>query len=174
MIPSGFQCAIIGLIAQLFSSKKSDAVGTIAAIRHRAQRQEYDHDHQGERHRQPATPDSRPHPSRHQGPQCRSRRSPDLRPGHRPLPGRPHLTAKFPDESLLVVDPAGPAVPRGRAKTYALACARHLPAHSPAHLTRLPNVSRVNRAPLRHVLASRRSSRPRGPLYCRPLHRNWA
>ena len=46
-----------------------------------------------------------------------------------------HFTAKFPDESLLVVNPTGPIVPRGRAKTEALARARQLPAHSPAHLS---------------------------------------
>ena len=41
------------------------------------------------------------------------------------------FTAKFPDQSLIVVSPTGPAVPRGRAKTDALARARRLPTHSP-------------------------------------------
>ena len=58
------------------------------------------------------------------------------------------FTATFPDQSLLVASPTGPAVPRGRAKTAALARARPLP----AHLTRLPDVSRGNRVTLRHVL----------------------
>ena len=48
----------------------------------------------------------------------------------------PHrFTAKFTDESLLVVEPGGPAVPRGRAKTDALARAHRLPAHSPTQLS---------------------------------------
>ena len=45
------------------------------------------------------------------------------------------FTATFPDESLLVVEPGGPAVPRGRAKTDALARAHRLPAHSPTQLS---------------------------------------
>ena len=45
------------------------------------------------------------------------------------------FTAKFPDQSLLVVEPSGPAVPRGRAKTEVLARAHRLPAHSPAQLS---------------------------------------
>ena len=45
------------------------------------------------------------------------------------------FTAKFTDESLLVVEPSGPAVPRGRAKTDALARAHRLPAHSPTQLS---------------------------------------
>ena len=45
------------------------------------------------------------------------------------------FTAKFPDQSLLVVSPAGPAVPRGRAKTESLARAHRLPAHSPTQLS---------------------------------------
>ena len=63
-----------------------------------------------------------------------------------------YFTAKFPDQSLLIVGPAGPDVPRGRAKVDALARARPLLAHSPTHLTRLPDVSRGNRVTLRHVL----------------------
>ena len=45
------------------------------------------------------------------------------------------FTAKFTDESLLVVEPGGPAVPRGRAKTDALVRARGLLAHSPTQLS---------------------------------------
>ena len=53
-----------------------------------------------------------------------------------------HFTAKFPDESLLVVNPTGPIVPRGRAKTEALARARQLPAHSPGPPLRLQPLRR--------------------------------
>ena len=45
------------------------------------------------------------------------------------------FTAKFPDQSLIVVSPTGPAVPRGRAKTDALVRARRLPTHSPDQLS---------------------------------------
>ena len=45
------------------------------------------------------------------------------------------FTAKFTDESLLVVEPGGPAVPRGRAKTDALVRARRLPTHSPTQIS---------------------------------------
>ena len=49
---------------------------------------------------------------------------------------RPKLQpAKFPDESLLVVEPGGPAVPRGSAKTDALVRARRLLTHSPTQLS---------------------------------------
>ena len=44
------------------------------------------------------------------------------------------FTAILPDQSLLVVSPAGPVVPRGRAKADTLARARRLPPHSPAQL----------------------------------------
>ena len=45
------------------------------------------------------------------------------------------FTAKFPDQSLIVVSPTGPAVPRGRAKTDALVRARRLPTHSPTQIS---------------------------------------
>ena len=50
-------------------------------------------------------------------------------------PDGDNFTATFPDQSLLVVGPAGPVVPRGHTKADALARARQLPAHSPAHLS---------------------------------------
>ena len=59
------------------------------------------------------------------------------------------FTATFPDESLLVVEPGGPAVPRGRAKTDALARAHRLPAHSPTPALRLRPLRRHSRN-LRH------------------------
>ena len=51
------------------------------------------------------------------------------------------FTAKFPDQSLLVVEPGGPAVPRGRAKADALVHARGLLAHSPTQLSPTPAIT---------------------------------